>query len=143
MKRCNICHMVVDADTECPICGNTITYEPEIESTHKKYVFNKYLLLYVLKNFWFTAIMLIHNIYVLINSIFVVRERDTHIFTASIYAIIIMIISLYVSVFNQHYREICCSRIKSEWVKNFWIGFLKYIFGGISILIFALIYRAL
>ena len=28
MKKCNVCGCIVDEKSECPICGNTLTYEP-------------------------------------------------------------------------------------------------------------------
>ncbi len=59
MKICPICKMTVDADNECPFCGNTITYEPAGDSKREKLKFNKYLLLYLLKHCWFSVACLI------------------------------------------------------------------------------------
>jgi hypothetical protein len=42
MKICPKCKMTVDAENECPICYNTITYEPKVAVTKEKYVYNKY-----------------------------------------------------------------------------------------------------
>ena len=42
MKKCNVCGCIVDEKSECPICGNTLTYEPPCMEDKEKFVFNKY-----------------------------------------------------------------------------------------------------
>ena len=59
MKVCPKCHMTVDAQGECPFCYTTLTYEPTVHSDKERYVLNKYLLLYLLKQSWFSLLCLI------------------------------------------------------------------------------------
>ncbi|MBE6750110.1 MAG: hypothetical protein E7560_02990 [Ruminococcaceae bacterium] len=56
MKVCPKCKMTVDEKSECPFCYTTITYEPICNSEKEKYVFNKYFVLYLLKQCWFTVL---------------------------------------------------------------------------------------
>lgn len=59
MKVCPVCKMTVMGDTECPICRTTLTFEPEVDAEREKYIFNKYLVIYMLKNCWFSLLCLI------------------------------------------------------------------------------------
>ena len=56
MKKCNVCGCIVDEKSECPICGNTLTYEPPCMEEKERFVFNRYYLLYLLKNTWFAIL---------------------------------------------------------------------------------------
>lgn len=56
MKKCNICKCIVDETSECPICGNNLTYETPIAEYKEKFVFNKYYLVYLLKHTWFAML---------------------------------------------------------------------------------------
>lgn len=59
MKVCPKCHMTVDADSECPFCYTTLTYEPTVHSDKEHYVLNKHLLFHLLKQCWFSLLCLI------------------------------------------------------------------------------------
>ena len=59
MKKCNVCHCIVDEISECPICGNTITYEPPCMEDKERFVFSKYYFVYLLKNLWFSVLCII------------------------------------------------------------------------------------
>ena len=59
MKTCPKCHMRLEANFECPACGQNITDEPVTDEENEKYVFNKYLLLYLLKHAKFLALCII------------------------------------------------------------------------------------
>ena len=56
MKNCPICQMTVDVDNECPFCGTSLTYEPNCDAAREKIVWNKYYLLYMAKNIWFSLL---------------------------------------------------------------------------------------
>lgn len=59
MKVCPTCKMTVKDEGECRFCHTSITYEPDVNSDREQYVFNKYLLLYLLKHSWFSLFCLI------------------------------------------------------------------------------------
>ena len=59
MKVCPKCKMTVDANTACPICHTTITYEPDCDSDREKYILNRYFLWYMLKQTWFSLLCLL------------------------------------------------------------------------------------
>ena len=59
MKTCPNCKMTVNADSECPFCHTTITYEPIVNSEREKYVFNKYLVWHIVKQCGFSFACLI------------------------------------------------------------------------------------
>lgn len=52
MKRCPHCRSVVDDETECKLCGATLTFEPPVADYREKYAPGRYLLFYRLKQFW-------------------------------------------------------------------------------------------
>lgn len=58
MKQCPTCKMTVDAEAECPICGTTVTYEPSVPAEKERWVFNRYLLRYMLIRCWFSLLCL-------------------------------------------------------------------------------------
>ena len=68
MKKCNVCKCIVDEISECPICGNTITYEPPCMEDKERFVFNKYYLLYLLKNTWFAILCTVIGIVIAITA---------------------------------------------------------------------------
>ncbi len=51
--------MTVDADNACPFCDTTITYEPVTDSPGERYVFNRYLVLHLVKQSWFAVLCLL------------------------------------------------------------------------------------
>ena len=44
MKKCNLCHSVVNDKDECHICHNTLTYEPECHLAINKFVLSEVLI---------------------------------------------------------------------------------------------------
>ncbi len=133
MKECRVCRMIVDADGECPICGSTVTYEPEIERKRPKYRCNRYLWGYLLRNYWFPAILAAYNLYVILRH----RPEASDFF---LYALTMMFISLYTSVRHGTMRERLLRRTgeESEWTVLY-LGVLKYICGGASAVMLTLI----
>ena len=59
VKVCPTCKMTVKDEGECRFCHTSITYEPDVYSDREHYIFNKYLLLYLLKRHWFSLLCLI------------------------------------------------------------------------------------
>ncbi len=56
MKQCPMCHMVVDAYAECPMCGADITNEPQNESEIEGYRINKWFLMHLIRHHKFPLI---------------------------------------------------------------------------------------
>lgn len=59
MKKCPKCHMIVDAYSECPVCGNNLTNEPTEDTDIERYVINKYFLTYLVRKHLFSVIVTI------------------------------------------------------------------------------------
>lgn len=66
MKKCNICQCVVDDEYCCPICGNTLTYEPPVMEDKEHFVFSRYYKIYLLKNLWLPVLCTIASIVIFI-----------------------------------------------------------------------------
>ena len=56
MKQCPRCKSIVDEKSECPICSTTITYEDEIASVTEKYEWNRYVIVYFIKQIWISVL---------------------------------------------------------------------------------------
>ena len=56
MKQCPHCRMTVDASDECPICFTSLTYESSVPAAREKLVWNRYLLLHLLRHMWFSLL---------------------------------------------------------------------------------------
>ena len=92
MKICPVCKMTVNADSECPICHSTITYEPDVDSEKEKYVFNKHLVIYLLNKCFFSAICLLFSVITL----FFINSKFHLIFLLpTIFAVISFLFSLF------------------------------------------------
>ena len=98
MKKCNICKCIVDEISECPICGNTITYEPPCMEDKERFVFNKYYLLYLLKNTWFAILCTVIGIVIAITA-----KPDFDITVAL--AIAMLVASFLFGVFRRRYAR--------------------------------------
>lgn len=66
MKTCPKCHMRLEANFECPACGQNIADEPVTDEESEKYVLNKYFLLYCIKHAKYFILCVILFIVVLI-----------------------------------------------------------------------------
>lgn len=128
MKKCKICQSTVNAETECPICHNTLTYEPMCQDTEERYVWNKYYLIYLLKHIWFSLFCCIFGIVNLAINKFVLSEL-------LITAIICALISLVASIFQGNLEKAITWKY-SEAYAPFKISIWKYLFGAISVLFF-------
>lgn len=98
MKKCNVCGCIVDEKSECPICGNTLTYEPPCMEDREKFVFNRYYLLYLLKNTWFAILCTVIGIVIAITA-----KPDFDITVAL--AIAMLVASFLFGIFRRRYAH--------------------------------------
>ena len=126
MKICPRCKMRIDAENECPMCHTTITYEPEVCEQKEKYIFNKYLLLYLGKNSWFSILCII---IILIR--FIIKPHFSGYF---IYIVLLLCISILASLFQRNlskYLQWKYSKGYSEYAAIY----TKIVSGGLAILL--------
>ena len=102
MKNCPTCWMTVDVDNECPFCGTSLTYEPDCDAVREKIVWNKYYLLYMAKNIWFSLICVLIGVIKLT----VARPPMSELLIA---AIVCAAVSLLVALFQR-------SLTKGNWI---------------------------
>lgn len=128
MKKCKVCHCTVNDENECHICHNTLTYESTSQETDEHYVLNKYYLIYILKNIWFSVLCCIFGIIK-----FAVSKPNMSVLLIT--AFVLALISLVVSVFQSNLEKSITWKY-SESYAPFKIGIWKYLLGSISILFF-------
>ena len=92
MKICPLCKMTVDAESDCPICHTTITYEPDQPGSKEKYVFSKYLILYLIKLCWFSLLCLL---FVLVRLFLSRPELRSDFWMPFLFAVVSLIYSLF------------------------------------------------
>ena len=119
MKQCPHCRMTVDAADECPICFTTLTYEPSVSASREKLLWNRYLLLYLLRQMWFS---LLCTLAVLIRLLFV-QPNGVQLWT---YGAVILLLSLITALFERKFVK--WSQWKySERYAYFSVGLTKYL----------------
>ncbi len=126
MKICPRCKMQIDAENECPMCHATITYEPKICGLKEKYIFNKYFLLHLIKNSWYSFLCFI---IVLIR--FTVKPHFSGYFG---YIALLLCISIFASLFQRKFSKYLqwkYSKDYSEYAANY----TKIISGGLAVLL--------
>lgn len=126
MKICPICKMQIDAENECPICHSSITYEPKISSESEKYILNKYLFFYFIKNCWYSflcfAIVLIRFI------------LNTQLSGYYIYIALLLCISIITSLFQRKFSKF----LQWKYSKNFSeyaVNYTKITSGGLAVIL--------
>ena len=131
MKKCNVCNSIVDEISECPICGNTLTYEPPVMEDTEKFVFNKYYYIYLLKNTWFAVLCTIKIIIIsLVNT-----PTSSYSLRLILPAIVLLIASL-VNSFFKRWRYKRLLKIYTEpWAKQL-IAYDKYFYGAAAVILF-------
>ena len=131
MKKCNVCNSIVDEISECPICGNTLTYAPPVMEDKEKFVFNKYYYIYLLKNTWFAVFCTIKIIIIsLVNT-----PTSSYSLRLILPAIVLLIASL-VNSFFKRWRYKRLLKIYTEpWAKQL-IAYDKYFYGAIAVVLF-------
>ena len=131
MKKCNVCQCIVDEISECPICGNTLTYEPTVTEDREHFVFNKYYYIYLLKNAWFAVFCTIASIIILI----VDTPTSSYSLRFILPAIVLLIASLADSFFKRsQYKRLL--KIYSERRANYMITYDKYLYGTVAVIFF-------
>ncbi len=123
--------MTVDAESECPFCYTTLTYEPICVDEHEHLVWNKYFFLYLAKNIWFSVLCCIVGVI----KLFIARPPIGGLW---IYAAVLALVSLTASIFQRQLCKILTWKYSDEYA-HFKVGIWKYIFGGASIIIFFLV----
>ena len=128
MKKCNLCHAIVDEENECPVCHNTLTYEPACHATKEYFVWNRYYVAYLAKNVWFSLICCTVG---LLKVLMAQPQPNALLFAAGACALI----SLTVSVFQRTLSKTMTWKYSEEYVP-FKLGIWKYLLGGVAILFF-------
>ena len=131
MKKCNLCQSTVQAENECPICHNTLTYEPACADTREHYVWSRYLCLFIVKNVWFSVVCCIFG---MIRTTLVKPPFRQLLITAAVCALI----SLTVSVLGQNFERALHWKYTDTYAV-LTIGIWKYVLGGISMLLFCFV----
>ena len=131
MRKCPLCQMTVDAKHECPICGTTLTYEPICDADREHLLWNRYRWIYISKCCWFSVLCC------LIGLLKIIIARPP-IGELSLLAISLSVISLTVSLFQRTVSRLLTWKY-SENYASYEIVFFKYVFGGISVILFLLL----
>ena len=131
MKKCPVCKSIVSADSECPICQTTITYEPPVMEEKERIGWNKHSCLYLLKNMWFSLLCCIIVTVVYLAS----KPEIDYLFCMAIFC---AVISLCASIFHRKLASYMKRRYTDEYIA-FKISQLKYFIGGIAIFLFVVI----
>ena len=126
MKNCPTCRMTVDVDNECPFCGTSLTYEPNCDAAREKIVWNKYYLLYMAKNIWFSLLCSLIGVVRLM----IVRPPMSELLVV---AIVCVFVSLLIALFqrplskgNWVYKESYIPIILASW--KYGAGLLAVLF---------------
>ena len=126
MKNCPICQMTVDVDNECPFCGTSLTYEPNCDAAREKIVWNKYYVLYMAKNIWFSLLCSLIGVVRLM----IVRPPMSELLVV---AIVCVFVSLLIALFqrplskgNWVYKESYIPIILASW--KYGAGLLAVLF---------------
>ncbi|MBO5745195.1 MAG: hypothetical protein J6R60_05325, partial [Clostridia bacterium] len=128
LKKCPKCQMIVYAEDECPFCQETLVYEPKSESKRERLILNKYLLLYIAKSAWFSIACCIFGLVRILTA-------APQISSLLISAVVCAVISLTVAIFQRSFQRIMTWKYSEDYIP-FKIGILKYLLGGISVVLF-------
>lgn len=130
MKICPKCKMTVDAENECPICYNTITYEPKVAVTKEKYVYNKYFLRYTFKNMWFSVLCLM----VVILRLILKHQFVLHFCLYYCLIALAICISFLISFFKRKFSRFWQRKYSKEY-SEFYANYAVIILGVIAVLL--------
>ncbi len=131
MKKCNVCQSIVDAKEECPICGNTLTYEPPIMEDKEHFAFNKYYLIYLLKNTWFAILCTV------IAALMIILSKTLSL-GHLIVGIFLLIATYLFSVFQRKYESLVIQWCNSESYSKRKAAAAKYAVGSATLIYFLL-----
>ena len=110
--------MTVDASDECPICFATLTYEPTFPAEREKLIFNRHLLLHLLRHMWFSLLCILA---VLVRLLFV-QPTVTQLW---MYGGVLLLISLITAFFERRFIRWIQWKY-SEHYAVFFVGATKY-----------------
>ena len=131
MKKCNVCGCIVDEKSECPICGNTLTYEPDCLEYKEHIVFSKYYLIYLLKNTWFALLCT-----VICAAMLIVAKSLTvgHL----VIGLIFLIAAYLFSIFQRKYEDLVIQWCHSEAYSKRKAAAAKFATGSVAVIYFLL-----
>lgn len=131
MKNCPTCKMTVEADNECPFCGESLAYVSVCDADKEHIVWNKYFFKYMAKNIWFSLICCFVGVIRLI----IVKPPMSELLIS---AIVCALISLMISCFGRSYMAKMSWKYTESYLL-FLISLWKYGLGLLSVIFFLFI----
>ena len=128
MKKCNLCKSIVDEENECPICHNSLVYEPLCWEANERFAVNKYLFFYILKNIWFSVLCCIIGLLKIIIS----RPQGSELLFG---AVACAVLSLIFALFQRYLGKLMTWMYNEEY-SHFKVVLWKYLLGLASIIFF-------
>ncbi len=135
MKKCPICKCTVDEDSVCPYCNASLTYEEEMHTDSEKLVFNKYTVLYYVKQTAFSIISI-----GVCACLLATNDKAPY---ASLYGIVVLLclISLLFAIFSRFYARVWAKKYKRDYAEAS-ASVRKYLF-GIAAMLLSLIIKVI
>ena len=135
MKQCPRCQSIVDEKSVCPICYTTITYEDEIASAKESFEWNRYTIIYFIKQMWISVLCCIVGIVkICVDSI----EWNAIVFDIRLAAILLALSSLGIAVFQRKLAKKSQWKYTKEYAEQRLIVY-KYLFAILSIFSFLIV----
>lgn len=137
MKQCPRCQSIVDEKSECPICYTTITYENEIASASEKFICNRYVVIYFIKQMWISVLCcMIGLVKIFVSSV----QWNEIVLDIRVSAILLALASLGIALFQRKLALSRWSRWKytKEYAEQRLIVY-KYLFAILSIILFLIL----
>ena len=137
MKQCPRCQSIVDEKSECPICYTTITYENEIASASEKFICNRYVVIYFIKQMWISVLCCMVGV---VKLCFSTVEWDEIVLDIRLSAILLALASLGIALFQRKLALSQWSRWKytKKYAEQRLILY-KYLFAILSIFLFIIL----
>lgn len=137
MKQCPRCRSIVNEKSECPVCYTTITYEDEIAAASEKIAWNRYTIIYFIKQMWISVLCCIVGV---VKLCFSSIEWNEIVFDIRLSAILFALASLGIAIFQRKLALSRWSRWKytKEYAKQRLIVY-KYLFAILSIFLFIIL----
>ena len=137
MKQCPRCKSIVDEKSECPICYTTITYEDEIASAKEKFEWNRYVIIYFVKQMWISVLCCIVGV---VKICFNIIQRNDFTVDILLTGILLALASLGIALFQRRMALFRWSRWKytKEYAEQRLILY-KYLFAILAIFLFIIL----
>ena len=137
MKQCPRCKAIINEKSECPICHTTITYEDEITLAKEKFVCNRYVVIYFVKQMWISVLCCIIGV---VKVCFSSVEWNEIVFDLRVSAILLALASLGIALFQRKLALSRWSRYKytKEYAEQRLIVY-KYLFAVLAIFLFIIL----